>query len=337
MKKRMSIRSFLLVTVVLVISYFYQLPYYVSKPGMAKELEEVIQVENGYKESGSFMLTTVRMGRANIYSYFIGQFGKYNEIISVEKLQREDETEEEYMIRQLHYMEESKLAAIKVAYSKAGLPVDYKYKGVYVLQVFEHMPAEKKLKPGDRIFQVDNYKFDTQQQFLDYVGNKQEGEHITVTFERGKKTMSEQLSIARFKSDENKVGIGIALVEDLEVITNPNVTINTKDIGGPSAGLMFTLAIYNQLIEEDLTKGYQIAGTGTIDEDGIVGSIGGIDQKVVAAHKAGADIFFAPYENGKDGSNFDIAVQTAQDIKTKMEIVPVDTFEEAVQYLERLE
>ncbi len=61
---------------------------------------------------------------------------------------------------------------------------------------------------------------------------------------------------------------------------------------------MFSLEIYNQLMEEDLTKGYKIAGTGTIDSEGTVGPIGGIDQKIVAADKAGAEIFFAPNEKG---------------------------------------
>ena len=78
----------------------------------------------------------------------------------------------------------------------------------------------------------------------------------------------------------------------------PKVTVKTDEIGGPSAGFMFSLEIYNQLTEEDLTKGYQIAGTGTIDADGTVGPIGGIEQKIVAADKAGAEFFFAPNEKG---------------------------------------
>lgn len=72
---------------------------------------------------------------------------------------------------------------------------------------------------------------------------------------------------------------------------DPTVKVKTDEIGGPSAGLMFSLEIYNQLTSEDLTKGYQIAGTGTIDEKGAVGPIGGIEQKIVAADKAGAEIF----------------------------------------------
>ena len=81
---------------------------------------------------------------------------------------------------------------------------------------------------------------------------------------------------------------------------------------------MFSLEIYNQLTLGDLTKGYQIAGTGTIDEGGKVGPIGGIGQKVVAADHSGADIFFAPNENGAAHSNYQDALIAAKDIDTKM-------------------
>ncbi len=87
------------------------------------------------------------------------------------------------------------------------------------------------------------------------------------------------------------------MVDDKEIIVDPKVEVNSDEIGGPSAGLMFTLEIYNQLAKEDLTNGHQIAGTGTID-DGKIGPIGGIQQKIVAADKAGAEMFFAPNEKG---------------------------------------
>ena len=80
---------------------YFSLPYYVSKPGMAKELEPIIPVEDGYNDQGNFMLTTVRMGRANIYSYFEAKLLKYEEIYPLEMILYEKETEEEYNARQL--------------------------------------------------------------------------------------------------------------------------------------------------------------------------------------------------------------------------------------------
>lgn len=100
-------------------------------------------------------------------------------------------------------------------------------------------------------------------------------------------------------SETKKPGIGIVLVEDKDVKTNPEVKINTEQIGGPSAGLMFSLEIYNQLVEEDITKGYRIAGTGMISSDGTVGPIGGIEQKIVAADREGAEIFLHQMKMGR--------------------------------------
>lgn len=336
MRRKIYTGTIILLALILIGGMYYSLPFYVSKPGMAKELEPIITVDDGYKEEGNFMLTTVRMGRANIYSYLEAKMRKYEEIYPLNMILNDKETEDEYNARQLHMMAGSKLNAIEVAYRKAGLPVKYKYKGIYVLQVVPGMPAEGKLQAGDRIFKVDGHSFPSSEMFIDYVSKKQAGDKITLTYLRNKNTNTVSVSLQKFKEDPTKIGIGISLVDDKSIIVDPKVKVRTDEIGGPSAGLMFSLEIYNQLTSEDLTRGYQIAGTGTIDEQGNVGPIGGIEQKIVAADKAGAEIFLAPNEKGSKTSNYRDALKTARDIKTKMKIVPVDTFDEAVQYLEKL-
>ena len=338
MKSKKRIKVLSLITVILAALSFYLLPYYISKPGMAKELHPIIEVEDGYDEAGSFMLTTVRMGRANIYSYLIAKYSKYHEIYPLDYIRSKDETEEEYSVRQLQLMDSSKINAVEAAYKKAGLPVNYQYNGVYVLNVVPGMPAEGKLKPADRIFKVDGKEIQTSDEFMDYISKKTIGENVTLTFERKQKVYQINLKLESFKDEKNngKAGIGIGLVDDKELIVEPNVTVRTDEIGGPSAGFMFSLEIYNQLTEGDLTRGYKIAGTGTISPNGEVGEIGGIHQKVIAADKAGADIFLAPNQNGAKESNYSIALKTAQDIKTDMKIIPVDTFKQAVEYLEDL-
>ncbi|MEW8986749.1 MAG: SepM family pheromone-processing serine protease, partial [Bacillus sp. (in: firmicutes)] len=239
-------------------------------------------------------------------------------------------------VRQLHMMDGSKTNAIEVAYKKANLPINYEFKGVYVLNIIEDMPADGMLKPGDRIIKIDGNRFKSMDKFIDYINGKKAGDKLSVTYERNEKSKTVSIEIAQFLQDKNKVGIGIGLVDDKEIVVEPEVHINTEEIGGPSAGLMFTLEIYNQLTKTDLTRGYQIAGTGTIASDGTVGRIGGIEQKVVAADKAGAEIFLAPNEKGAKDSNYKMAVKTAKDIDTKMKIVPIDNFDDAVQYLEKL-
>ncbi|MCK6203980.1 SepM family pheromone-processing serine protease [Bacillus infantis] len=336
-RNKIFLRSFFIAAVILLAGFFYYLPYYVTKPGMAKQLEPIIEVEGGYDEAGDFMLTTVRMGRANIYSYLTAKVSKFQEIYPVEEIRREDETDEEYNVRQLHLMDTSKTAAIEVAYKKAGLPVDYEYRGVYVMNVLPDMPADGVLKAGDMITQVDHQKFKSSEEFISYVSKQKEGDTITLAYKRGGESKEAEVSLKAFKDDPDKVGIGISLVDDKEIKVEPEVSLNTEEIGGPSAGLMFSLEIYNQLTKEDLTRGYQIAGTGTISADGTVGRIGGIEQKIVAADKAGAEIFLAPNENGTAGSNYSEAAKTAEEIGTDMKIIPINTFEEAVDYLEGLE
>lgn len=336
MSRKTSIGISILAAVLIMASALFYLPYYVTKPGMAKELEPIVEVEGGYDEEGNFMLTTVRMGRANIYAYIIAKFSKYQEIYPVEDIRAEDETDEEYNIRQLHMMDNSKTSAIEVAYKKAGKPVDYTYKGVYVLRTMEGMPADGKLKPGDLVYKVDGNPFSSSQEFIEYISSKKPGDTVKLEYKRNGKSKQANIPLKALDDGSNRPVVGIQLVDDKEIDVEPDVTVESDEIGGPSAGFMFSLEIYNQLTEEDLTKGYEIAGTGTMSPDGTVGRIGGIQQKVVAADNAGAEIFFAPFEKGAKGSNYEEALIAAKDIKTKMKIVPVDTFDEAVSYLENL-
>ncbi|WP_369813161.1 S16 family serine protease [Virgibacillus halodenitrificans] len=148
--------------------------------------------------------------------------------------------------------------------------------------------------------------------------------------------MTQDIKLDAYEELDGKVGIGIRLVTDRSVTVDPEVHFSSGRIGGPSAGLMFSLEIFDQLTEEDFTRGYEIAGTGEIDYNGNVGRIGGIDKKVVAADREGADIFFAPNENGNKDSNYQVAKEKAAEIDTSMKIVPVNTFQDAVDYLKGL-
>ena len=335
MARKLYISSFAAILLVIV-SAFYTLPYYVTKPGMAKELEPIIEVEGGDEAAGSFMLTTVRIGKANIYGYMMAKWSKYQEIFTEEEIKPNDESDEEYNMMQLHMMDGAKNHAVKIAYEKAGEKVETQYLGIYVLGVIDGMPAADVLKPGDQITGLDGKRFGSSQEFMKYIAEKKQGEKVSVTYKSGGEEKTAELTLKAFKDEPDRAGLGISLEDYTQIKTERDISIDTDQIGGPSAGFMFSLEIYNQLTEGDLTAGYQIAGTGTMNEDGTIGPIGGIHQKVVAADKAGADIFFAPNEKGVKDSNYRVAAAAAEDIGSKMKIVPVDTFDEAVDYLSRL-
>lgn len=337
-KKNKAYLNALLIGIVLaMLGTFIQLPYYVTKPGMATELEPIIDVENGFEEEGEFLLTTIRMGKANVFSYAWANIAKYHEILPINHVRRENESDEEYSNRQMYYMEDSQESAITVAYRYADKPVTLKNNGIYIMGIVEGMPAKNELKPGDRIFAVDGIQIEEHTQFMDYVGDKKEGEVIEISIVRNGEEKSVSVALAPFPTNPDKIGIGIELITDIEVVTDPSIKIDTEKIGGPSAGLMFTLEIYNQLTEKDFTHGLRIAGTGTINLEGQVGPIGGIGQKIVAADNSDVDIFFAPNENGAANSDYQQALATAKDIKSDMKIVPVDTFEDALNYLASLD
>jgi PDZ domain-containing protein len=309
----------------------------VTRPGDAQELRPLVSVEGGYEDEGSFMLTTVKMGKANIFTFALAKVSEYQNIFPINQIRAEDESDEEYSYRQLHMMESSKETAIKIAYEKAGKEVELISKGVYVFSVKEGLAAEGKLKIGDRITHIDGEPTATAENLMERVGDKSIGDEIVLTFDRNQKEETTSITLGQHPEDPNRAGLGISLLTDYEITMDPPITINTAQIGGPSAGLMFSLEIYNQLLEEDIAKGYQIAGTGAINENGEVQRIGGIAQKIVAADKSGVDIFFAPNEKGAEGSNYQEALIAAEDIKTSMKIVPVDTFEDAIEYLEQLD
>lgn len=335
MSRKQYIRILIIVFIIVAFLSFYRLPYYVYSPGSAMELAPIIDVEGSTsEEEGSFMLTTVSRMEPNIIVYLWAKTRPFYDIVDQEKVRDEGETEEEFNLLQLYLMDNSKSNAIQVAFDHARIPYELDYHGVYILGIIEGMPAEKVFQPGDQIIKVDDVEFESSGEFISYV--EQTNAPIKVSFIRDGESKTTTITKAPFPNNPEKKGFGISLVDDYDIITKPAVEIDTSTIGGPSAGLMFSLEIYNQLTETDWTKGYEIAGTGEITPDGKVLRIGGIDHKIVAADEEGADIFFAPNEEGREGSNYKEALKIKEQIDSDMIIVPVDTFEDAIEYLQTL-
>ncbi len=340
-KRRFIGKRWIILVFTLLFLHFYQLPFYYTEPGDLKVLATVVDVDNGYAEQGSFMLTTVKLGRANAFFYAWAHLSEFRELIPEEQMKGPDETDEDYFHRQQMMMSSSQEAAKIVAYQKAGKQLEFEHNGVLVMAFIDGMPAAKVLQPSDRILGVDGESIQTVTQLNELVGKKEAGEQVLLTVNREDKIIDVYVTIDYFPEElgggEGRFGLGIMNpITDRQVTYNPEVTIDVRQVGGPSAGLMFSLEVYNQLIPEDITKGYAIAGTGTINESGRVGRIGGAKQKVMAAHQANADIFFVPNEEGRENSNYNEAIEAANIIGTNMKIVAVDSFEDAISYLEHL-
>lgn len=309
----------------------YKMPYYVNKPGLADDLTDIVNVEDGHTAKGSLHLVTISSGQATPINYITAKLMPHQDIVPMKEA-RNGMSDELYMEHQMFMMENSQHAAMVVAYEAADKEVEIIPDGVHVIQVMDDMPADGKVKAGDKITAIDGENIKDAESLTDYVKEKQEGDVIDLDIERDDETLQEEVDVVPLE-DEDKVGIGIRLVTDEGIEVNPEMSFDSGKIGGPSAGLMFSLEVYNQLTEEDITNGYNIVGTGEIDQEGNVHPIGGIDKKVVAADKEDADIFFAPYEDGKADSNYEVAKETADNIHSDMDVVPVDSFQDALDYL----
>ncbi|MDQ0206462.1 SepM family pheromone-processing serine protease [Alkalicoccobacillus murimartini] len=334
---------YLLIFIAIFLLNFIQLPYYYSQPGIAQELEDVISVEgtNGIEEGG-FMLTTIELAKATPMYYAWSFFSSYRHIIPEEQVRGADETDSDYHERQSLLMSNSQEMAKIAAYEHADADVTYEYHGVLITTLMEGMPAVEKLEVGDLVTAINGEPVHTAEDLLDLLSGYAEDDQVELLIVRDGETIEVELGFSEFPEEYNvedgRVGLGIlSPITDRDVTYSPNVTIDETEIGGPSAGLMYSLEIYNQLVPEDITHGYLIAGTGTINDEGIVGPIGGASQKVVAADKAGAVYFFAPNVGGGQGeTNYEEAKAAAEDIGTEMQVIPVESLEDALLFLEEL-
>lgn len=337
--------SSLLTFIIAAFLLLYPMDYYIMKPGSAYNVEDFVTVQNGNQDNaGSLNLMTVSMSRATPLKYVVAKFRDYQDILDLKDVRQEEEDDEEYNIRQLKLMSDSKFNALYVAFSRTNLDYHVTYKGVYVLNIIAGGAADGVLKPGDEIVEIDGVRIESQQMLIDKI-EESEGD-VSLVINRDDQLITKKLTLKEIPGSKGRKGLGITFSESKSIKTDPKVNMNTEDIGGPSAGLMFTLEILNQLDEEDLTKGYEIAGTGEMKEDGTVGRIGGVEKKVVAADRDGMEIFFAPDDeitaamreaNPAILSNYEAAVNTAKKIGTKMKIVPVKTIDDALHYLDQLQ
>lgn len=259
---------------------FYRLDYYITKPGGTYDVSDFLAVQQGDEDDeGAFYMTTVAMGQATPITYAMANFTDFYDVVKIADVRQEEEDDEEYNIRQLKYMTDSQFNATYVAFNRAGLDYQITYKGLYVLNVLAKGAADGVLKPGDEIVEADGQRIMSLETFHDIITPKTKGDQIRLVVKRNDKLIDETLAIKEIPGGDGRYGIGITYSESKSIKTDPKVTVKTEDIGGPSAGLMFTLELLNQLIDQDITKGYEIAGTGEMLEDGTVGRIGGIEKK----------------------------------------------------------
>lgn len=327
--------------------FVYPMDIYISKPGGAYDLTPLVEVVGGDEDDvGTFSLMTISLSKATAASYVYAQFTDKRNILPATSIRRSGEDEKEYNVRQSRLMSDSQFNAITVAFEKMDMQVEIEYDGVFITSVLEKGASENLLEAGDKILFINGAELEEPGDFVNIISEKDLGDKVELTLERDEKQLDVTITLAEIPESDGRVGLGIGFEENRMLTTDPEVIMHTSSIGGPSAGFMFTLEIMNRLTDEDLTKGYNIAGTGEMLVDGTVGRIGGADFKVIAASKEGIDIFFAPNDdlpkevldkNPDLLTNYEEALNMANEIGSKMKIVPVKTIDEALDYLDKLE
>jgi Lon-like protease len=321
MKRILTIAGFVVLLCLIFVAGFVRLPYYAVGPGPAREVEPLIDIAGHprYPSAGKFIMTTVRWYQVTPFQALLAWIDPNESIVKQEVLYPPGVSVQQEQQRALSDMDQSKIDATYVVLSKlASYPKEHG-RGALIEDSIAGCPAEGKLYSGDTILAIDKKP----------VRSADDASRLLKPIAAGAST-DFTISAAGEKHDisvtkgtcpgESKPLFGIDLVDPFPF----KVSIASGDIGGPSAGLMYALGLYDTLTPGDLTQGRTIAGTGTIDQSGAVGPIGGITDKVVAAERVGASIFLVPKDNWAELQGVDTG---------DMRLIKVSSFADALKAL----
>ena len=297
-------------------------------PGPVRDVEKLVRVGGAptYSSEGTLYMTTVSIDVSVTFAEVVEAAVDPHKQVVLEDAITGGEPLERLEEEQRVEMTSSKERASEVALSALGLG-QAEGDGVRVVETAQGAPADGILRPGDLISAVDGRPVFTTCDVAAAIARVEVGDEVSLSVRRdgGSQPMVLTVDTAASPVDETASYIGIEMRDvNYRFDSDVSVDFTTGRIAGPSAGLMFTLALYDRLTPVDLTAGRTIAGTGTIDCGGRVGPISGITQKVAAAESNGAEVFLSPAANAPD------ARAAASDIR----VVAVSTFSDAVELLE---
>lgn len=302
--------------------------------------EPVLQISGHrtYPTDGHLNMTTVRVTsadyRMNLVEAVYGWLAHDSKVVPHDTLYPDGKTEEQSTQENAEEFSQSQESAKVAALKELNIPVQ---SWVIVSTVIKDSPAEGRLHAGDVIKAVDGTAVKQPTDVAKLVTKHKPGQDVVFTIvpakeqaaaekEHRQATATKDVTITTKASDDSgskRAIVGISAGTDH---TFPfTVDIKLADVGGPSAGLMFALGIYDKLTPGSLTGGKFVAGTGTIDDDGKVGPIGGVEMKTVGARNKGAQYFLTPADN---------CASAAKDTPDGLTLVKVRTIDDAVKALE---
>ena len=277
---------------------FYQLPVVALSPGPMEDVLTRLKIEGSrvYDSEGKLYLTSVGIDdNVRFYEALLDMANHDVELLPRDLVYPDTQDDKEIDRENAELMDRSKETATVVALREVGY--DIEPTAVEITQVLAGAPAHGRLKPTDRILEADGRKVHSTEQVRAAIRDHKAGERVSFKIERLGRTSTVAVPLQQVDG-EPRVGV---LLRDVFPALPVEVSIETQNhIGGPSAGLMFTLSIIDKLTSEDLTAGRRIAGTGAVDPDGSVVAVGGVAEKLIAVRRLGLTTFFIPAGNCDD-------------------------------------
>ncbi len=318
-------RIFILILSLMVIIFNIHLPYYIMAPGGTINITERVKTDSHDKLNGSLNLLYVSQLDGNVATFLMAKILPNWDIMDLEELKVSDETTEEIHDRDKIMLKNATNNAKYVAYNKAGKKITVKKKQNIVLATTKKHDGS--LKVGDVIIKADGVTIENFDMLKEVIRSKKNGEKISMDIIRNGE--EEKVKVGVYEEEESKL-IGAVIITDYDYELDPEIELKFKSSeAGASGGLMTTLTIYANLVDEDILKGRKIAGTGTIDMEGNVGEIDGIKYKIMGANKNKVDLVLVPE------GNYEEAMKVKKKNNYKMDIVKVETFDDALEYLEK--
>jgi PDZ domain-containing protein len=274
------------------------LPYYALSPGSAVEVDRLVSVGRhaAPPSEGKIYLLTVKLTRVNLVDAVRGWIDSEVDVVEQRRVVPSESSEEELKDFNLAQMDTSKQHALGVAFEELGYDA-ISGRGAEVVQVTAGTPAGMSLVSGDIIVAIDNVTITSHHDVIELLADRLPRTPVELTVDpaghEGLRTMTLILDAAPGQPEVAFLGATLATRDARFEFPFP-VDIALEDIGGPSAGLAFTLEVIDALTPGDLTGGRRVAATGTIELDGSVGRVGGVAQKTAVTAQVGVDILIVP-------------------------------------------
>ena len=319
--------KFILFLIVFVVICTWPVNYYIVIGGGISDISDRVVVEDGYSSDGSFNLSYVSELKGTTLSYLLSYVMPHWKKVSVDDYKyTTDEDYQDIEFRSELDLLYSNSNAIYYAYQLANQQCKVVKTDVYVIVKFSEY--DNPIEVGDKLLKVNNIECSTLEEFQKEI-QKVDGNKVNVTVLRNGKERN--LDCKLYEEKGIKIlGVGLQSVTTYDV--DPEVKFQfEKNESGPSAGLITTLSIYDQLTKGDLTNGKLIAGTGTIEVDGSIGQIGEVEYKLLGAARGGAEVFLVPA-----GENYQDCKKMKKEENLDIKLIPVKNIEDAVERLKQL-